>query len=738
MVILSVVMLTAASIMFTRENEQSFLSQVSESMASVGDRLNVNIQSLMELGTLIGENPLITENLRPYHQLTSQQRYYYADILTLLYQSRLQFDSLVDSVFLYADDQRVLYSMKEKGIVAPEVFFGNFLSYETYDRDFWLKLSHEKLPTAFTVLLADGYTTSHLRTQHMAIPIVAKRSNYGVSNILVMNLSVDKIASMYATTRYFREDMLIIYDKRHRLLYGHRDAPAEEMLAAGLRTMFDGQECYVSTNHLGSLGLSVYAFTPVKSFSKMTGYFRVSIYTLISVSAIGGLAVTIIMSRRTYAPIRDIGDSLQKAQDLPLYSEQYLSNELESIRAGISTLANEREHFRTRNRQKTQHYVSQSLYNLLDGREMTDEMYLAGLLRSECNFSGESYRCMCLILNTTQDSDFLSSNESMEQLREALDDCFRSLPTVVVPYQYNMLVMLMDSSGCNEDTLHNMLSQVAYRFQNADALSLRFGIGNSISKLSELAESFDQAMTEIFAIHADGVLTAPLEGEFVYDRNEVISATKTMDIKCISDTVEEILVQAKTHGIRYSEAAAITRDIYRTFMDVQLRLAPYQIPTTIEPGKEEFGVLEVLALSLEINLNPMLSVMLRHIPYQCSGSNMNSAVKMAQRLREFVDQKYSQELSLDIMAEHIGVSAKYLSRVFKQAMGINLSDYLAHVRVEKIKEMLLENLSLESIAEKVGINNRTTFVRTFKKLEGITPSEWRRRQRNNVPNSSRS
>ena len=58
-------------------------------------------------------------------------------------------------------------------------------------------------------------------------------------------------------------------------------------------------------------------------------------------------------------------------------------------------------------------------------------------------------------------------------------------------------------------------------------------------------------------------------------------------------------------------------------------------------------------------------------------------------------------------------------------MGVNLSDYLVFVRVEKMKELLLTDLPLEKVAESVGIFNRTTFTRTFRKLEGVTPGEYR-------------
>jgi two-component system, response regulator YesN len=61
-------------------------------------------------------------------------------------------------------------------------------------------------------------------------------------------------------------------------------------------------------------------------------------------------------------------------------------------------------------------------------------------------------------------------------------------------------------------------------------------------------------------------------------------------------------------------------------------------------------------------------------------------------------------------------------------MGTSFWEYLAHIRIEKSKSLLVEtDLGIERIAESVGYNNRFSYIRTFKKLAGVTPSEFRTR-----------
>ena len=165
----------------------------------------------------------------------------------------------------------------------------------------------------------------------------------------------------------------------------------------------------------------------------------------------------------------------------------------------------------------------------------------------------------------------------------------------------------------------------------------------------------------------------------------------------------------------------IIRDIRETVISAQYRFGMQTLPC--DDGTE-INPLEILLLSPEINITPLIAALLPYVPYQTPVQE-KSADKIVNKLCAFIDEHFSEELSLDILADKMGISGKYLSRIFKQAMNVNLSDYLAFVRVEKAKELLMTDMPLNQIMEEVGIFNRTTFTRMFRRLEGVTPSEYR-------------
>lgn len=87
---------------------------------------------------------------------------------------------------------------------------------------------------------------------------------------------------------------------------------------------------------------------------------------------------------------------------------------------------------------------------------------------------------------------------------------------------------------------------------------------------------------------------------------------------------------------------------------------------------------------------------------------------------------YRENISLDSVAEKVGVTPSYLSRLFKKEMGINFQDYLTNVRIEKAVELLHdESLSGRALAHAVGYNNYTYFCKIFKRETGKTVGEYR-------------
>jgi AraC-like DNA-binding protein/ligand-binding sensor protein len=106
----------------------------------------------------------------------------------------------------------------------------------------------------------------------------------------------------------------------------------------------------------------------------------------------------------------------------------------------------------------------------------------------------------------------------------------------------------------------------------------------------------------------------------------------------------------------------------------------------------------------------------------------NTEPPVIRQARQFILQHQADELSLSKVAKAVNTSTFYFCKMFKRATGLHFTQYLARVRIEKAKNLLLNpNLRVSEIAYEVGFQSLTHFNRVFKKLLGQSPTEYRGR-----------
>lgn len=101
-----------------------------------------------------------------------------------------------------------------------------------------------------------------------------------------------------------------------------------------------------------------------------------------------------------------------------------------------------------------------------------------------------------------------------------------------------------------------------------------------------------------------------------------------------------------------------------------------------------------------------------------------------QRTAEFVKNNYSQKITIDAIAAHIGLNRSYLSALFKREVGQSLQQYLIDFRLKRACTLLKETeLSVGDIARSVGYEDPLLFSKIFKKYRRVSPRAFRRRKK---------
>jgi two-component system response regulator YesN len=99
--------------------------------------------------------------------------------------------------------------------------------------------------------------------------------------------------------------------------------------------------------------------------------------------------------------------------------------------------------------------------------------------------------------------------------------------------------------------------------------------------------------------------------------------------------------------------------------------------------------------------------------------------------RDYIERNLSTELSIDMLADYLGISGSYFSLLFKQHVGETFVEYVTKQRMETAKSLLvLSDKSVTQVGQMVGYVERRYFTRVFSKYTGMLPSEFRERQQN--------
>ena len=127
------------------------------------------------------------------------------------------------------------------------------------------------------------------------------------------------------------------------------------------------------------------------------------------------------------------------------------------------------------------------------------------------------------------------------------------------------------------------------------------------------------------------------------------------------------------------------------------------------------ALLQILALLIDSSGHP---VRFRHeLPRQ-------HYIELA---KKYVEDNYKHEVKVSDIAQRIGIDRSYLTQLFKEVLHISPQEYILYYRLDRAALLLYDpTMKISAIAHEVGYQDVASFSRTFKRVKGMTPSDYRR------------
>ncbi|HET7535105.1 MAG TPA: PocR ligand-binding domain-containing protein [Candidatus Didemnitutus sp.] len=176
--------------------------------------------------------------------------------------------------------------------------------------------------------------------------------------------------------------------------------------------------------------------------------------------------------------------------------------------------------------------------------------------------------------------------------------------------------------------------------------------------------------------------------------------------------------QILLHQPRKKEFSKVARDLIGWGVEADLkRLEEAYFQTRVLDKKQYEAVLRLLTIFAQhlSSLSNQLMVAAEQVE-----SPMISRAKL------YITEHQDKEISLSEVSAAVNTSAFYFCKVFKQTTGLTFTDYLARVRIEKVKNLLLNpHKRISEVAYEVGFQSLSQFNRVFRRVTGQSPTVWR-------------
>lgn len=321
--------------------------------------------------------------------------------------------------------------------------------------------------------------------------------------------------------------------------------------------------------------------------------------------------------------------------------------------------------------------------------------------------------------NFTLAREYLKESLSSNGIYEHIDIDYKSI-AFIIPEESDSVI---------EDAFHFMLENIGQKY----SVELIAAVSNEFVSVESFPQEYITCKKILDAkFMAKGrkvlfseniksgklILTYPIETEA-----KLVSKLLNGNLQGAKKIVDEIFIdRINPEAMDKKDIKEFTGLLYNTLNRVVVQLKEFESSLHCEKLDIESITKTGNLEKIRIIFNELISEICKQ--KKTSEQDENEAIR--EKIKTYIDKNYQLDFSLDNLADYLGLSFKYTSILFKKVMGDNFKNYINVYRIEKAKEILKEkkDIKIKDLAEELGYNSSNTFIRIFKKYEGISPTQF--------------
>lgn len=506
-----------------------------------------------------------------------------------------------------------------------------------------------------------------------------------------------------------------------------------------------GAETYIiQKSQSQKTGIQYIHVIPERIFwNRQRDYVKTAIFFMIIFGLIG-IVLIIWLSKANYRPWEKLVDSVKKTDESEIKEKKIPENEY--LQDAFRRTVSQREAiYRQMQSQKVDEAKNQLLKFLRS--EIAGEEFFPLVYQEELLPEGSVYLLVQFCIENWDQKQIqdLNSKQVSEKIQKEIDDLIKNMVGVGVKGSMtarlgrrNYLSLIVLQNIVEVELLTSAITQLQV------VLKKTAGVGSTI-----LFSNFETEQTQIPRLLQQVTICEQYRN--ILGREILISYVSVEERKFGYRRDQESIKGMLQGWIRQKAQERSGADVIRLVTESVLDENTADVDSFLLLKKDLKSVILLLAqesgFSKEIQnkMGEELDTNYSWLEYKicCAKqlTQLKDCVMQGGQEKDFVAQVYEyihenyacDELNVNYLSDVFHVSAQYLSRCFRTRYQKGIIDEIAQVRVEMAKKALKEGKeSIETIALQNGFLSSASFIRTFKKYEGITPGEFRNQNREKI------
>ena len=731
-----------STISYTKSYKELLKNGYLEKLESICTQNETSLQNITTIIRVLSENKEFVEIATNSSSQKNNSSNAVSDILEQVKEN----NKLIDCICIYNRSNSTVYS--DSGASHATTFFSSEYCYAEYSKSYWDNYT-AIAPTSDAKILSPSLV-NNTDIQKTVIPVVfTKLGDIYTNNLVIVNVNLTDMLSGANNSKLTENSIFFVLSKKNRNIFSE-----DNNLSPVFGDNFYDNVCLkqissfdCDVNNSPSLVMSYspgssilgYSYIAIVPYSDINNRIARLTYLMVILGLLALITVLLgvyFSAKKIYTPIETLASMFEDK------SNSGVSSDNENKIRNNNTL--QRLHSSIRETIETNH----SLYNeYTKVLPLVQERFLINLLNSNEHYTPDEeqtdmpidfandYFCSIVIkLQPTDEFYNLYNNLEYNAIQSGLYNIIESKFTekyevYIIPSETNTLYVLLNLSDDNEmdsilEILENFRQVMDYDKQY---MTVKIGIGGIYKNLSGLKKSHHEAVNSVSNViglsHIRINDDSPKLQTYVFGINDENNLLNHLILGHIDDARKDI-DGILSNNIRQNISDTALMQLYIQILNIVFKVMRMK---KIDYDPDSCGDFHIITEIIKQSIPEVHDTILKYIEIIKNHMDATNTKVDIQAVISYIDEHYSDELGLETIADNFNTTSKYLSKLIKDKLGVNFVDYLAGIRISAAKKLLSEtNKTITEIYEEVGFNNRNTFIRTFKKNTGLTPSEFRK------------